>query len=114
MEFVGSMDDIPENLRGMDFDFRKDRRDNRRSIRDLCQEFRKPYRDNCPRRISWFARCTWIPAVDKATSRKRSNGQGPRKVRKHHIVNFLTSIYLTIIVMAAGAIAVPWIVTMVK
>lgn len=101
MDLVGLMHDIPENPRRMDFDSHENRRRGWLSIRDFCQSFQQSHGHSDLWRISWIARCTWIPAINKATSRR--GNRGPKKVKKHHIVDALVALYITIIAIAVIA-----------
>jgi hypothetical protein len=90
----------------MDFDISSDSRNRWDFIRDFCKSFGQSYGYSSAGGISWIARCTWIPAFDKATSRKRN--RGPKKVSKHHIVDAFTALYITVIVTAAIFAMVTW------
>lgn len=107
MEFVGSMNDLSTHPRGMDIHPHEDSRRGWLSVRDFYKSSDGPNSDSGIWRVSWLARCTWIPAINKAAGRKR--GRGPRKMKKHHIVNFLATVYLSTLSISAVVTIVLWV-----
>lgn len=107
MDFVGSMNDISENNRGMDFHNLQNTWRSWFNLRAFHKQFKQSNCDSGIWRISRFARCTWIPAIDKATRGKKS-GKGPKRIKKLHIVNILIATYLVIIIMAAFLSVETW------
>lgn len=90
----------------MDFFSNENSRDNWYPVRDIREPFGKPYSYSSAGGVSWIARRTWISALDKTTGRR--GNRGPKKVKKHHIVNALTVLYISVLLSATIITAMTW------
>jgi hypothetical protein len=107
VECQGTMNDIQKNIGRMGINSKQNSRTGWSVVRDFCRSLKRSYGDNNAWRISWIARCTWIPAFDKATGRK-GNNRRLKIILKHRIVSMFAGAYILIIFGSAIATVALW------